>query len=324
MTGCSGSDGLGDSWNLWRTRGERARAVGVFGQLDGQPPPRGSPSQVYTLSSDPSLPAYLLGSSGPCATLGPRLSSSKSIMGLGYIQRTFDRLGRVDPLWAVLSSRGKRHNRWDPVEFFQRGSDEVAEVMDYLRTLRPDLGHTRVLDFGCGVGRLSQALADHFDEVVGVDISEEMLERAREFDRCEGRVRYIVNQAPDLALLEDESFDLVYSNITLQHIPPRYGRRYIGEFFRVLRAGGVALFQMRNGPVIHPGTLRSSLYRLNREPVRHLLQRLAGKPPYEIHFMARSVVEEVVAEAGGRMVDVVDVGSASRPGKSLRYCAVAR
>lgn len=255
-------------------------------------------------------------------TSPPRTASDT--MGLGHIRRTYERLGREDPLWAVLTSRDKRHNRWDPNEFFQRGRDEITDVMSYLDTLGLVPERRRVLDFGCGVGRLSQALADHFDEVVGVDISEEMLERAREFSgRDGGRVRYLLNTEPQLALLEDDGFDLVYSNITLQHIPPRYGRTYVTEFFRVLRKGGVALFQMRNGPVVEPGTLRSWLYRLNRESLRHVLQRIQGNPPYEIHYLARAIVEDVVTGAGGRMVDVVDVGSRSQPDKSLRYCAVA-
>ena len=244
-------------------------------------------------------------------------------MGLDHVKRTFDRLGREDPLWAVLTSRGKRHNRWDPEEFFERGRKEIDDTLDYLHGLGIRYGRGEALDFGCAVGRLTQALARHFARVVGVDISQEMLERAREYDAHPDSVRYLHNTRPDLALLADDSFDFVYSSITLQHIPPRFGVRYIADFFRVLRPGGVAVFQMRSGPRIEPGTFRAWLYRLNREPVRHLFQRLRGMPPYEMHFLARAQVEETVADAGGRMIDVVDVGAAGRAGKSYRYCAVA-
>jgi hypothetical protein len=89
---------------------------------------------------------------------------------------------------------------------------------------------------------------------------------------------------------------------------------------RVLRPGGLAIFQARNGPRVKPGTLRSSLYTLNREYLRRLLQRLRGRPPYEMHYLARSRVEELIAEVGGRIVDVIDL-SRRRPGRSLRYCA---
>jgi hypothetical protein len=62
------------------------------------------------------------------------------------------------------------------------------------------------------------------------------------------------------------------------------------------------------------------LYTLNRVYVRRLMQRLRRRPPYEMHYIARSRVEEVVAAAGGRMLYVTDQGR-RRPGKSLRYCA---
>lgn len=242
-------------------------------------------------------------------------------MALDQIRRTYERWGREDPLYAVLTRRDRSGNRWDPEEFFQRGRDEIDAVMAYVEGLGIDVRGGRALDFGCGVGRLSQALAGHVDEVVGVDIARSMVEQARAFNRHGERVRYLVNTDPDLALLPDDAFDLVYSNITLQHIPPRYGRRYIAEFFRVARPGGCVLFQMRNGPRVEPGTLRHWLYRLNREHLRHFLQRIRGKPPYEIHFLARSQVEEVIHEAGGRLVDVVDVSGGR--GKGLRYCALA-
>lgn len=243
-------------------------------------------------------------------------------MSLKHIRKTYEAWGRDDPFYAVLTHRERRHGAWDPDAFFRTGREEVARVMGYLESLPLCPGKERALDFGCGVGRLTQALAEHFEEVVGIDISSSMVEKARELDRHGGTVRYHVNTEPDLAILDEASFDFVYSSITLQHIPPRYGRRYVADFFRVLRPGGVAVFQMRSGPRVRPGSLREWLYTLNREHMRRLLQRLKGQPPYEIHFLARAEVEEIVAGAGGRMVDVVDVGGRGREGRSFRYCAV--
>ena len=250
------------------------------------------------------------------------MSQAPEPRSLQYIRRTFDRWARDDAFYAVLTRRTKKGNRWDPEEFFANGRAEVAEVMRYLREVGVEPHGGRALDFGCGVGRLSQALADHFQEVVGVDISEEMLNRARELDRHgPDRVRYLLNTAVGLPGLESGSFDFVYSNITLQHIPPRFVRVYVAEFFRVLRPGGVALFQMRSGPRIRPGSLRERLYRFNREQFRHFLQRVRGVPPYEIHFVARSQVEQLVRESGGELRDVVDVSGGR--GKGFRYLATA-
>jgi ubiquinone/menaquinone biosynthesis C-methylase UbiE len=177
------------------------------------------------------------------------------------------------------------------------------------------------LDFGSGPGRLSQALANQFDQVTGVDISHTMVETAKSFNRHGDRVRYLVNTRPNLSLFDNGTFDLVYSSITLQHIPPDAGENYIREFVRVLRPGGLAVFQMRNGPRHRPGSLRSRLYTLRRVHLRRVWQRLRGRLEYEMHYIARSRVEELVAGSGGRMLGVMDMNP-RRPGRSLRYATV--
>ncbi|HEX6307416.1 MAG TPA: class I SAM-dependent methyltransferase [Longimicrobiales bacterium] len=239
--------------------------------------------------------------------------------GLGDVKRVFEELGRSDPMYAALTRGGHRGNRWDPEAFFATGRAEIADVMSYVAAfgLRPR--HDRALDFGCAVGRLTQALADHFREAAGIDIAAAMIERAREHNRHGDRVRYYTSATADLALFDSGSFDFVYSNKVLQHIPPEHQLRYIREFVRVLRPGGVAVFQTRNGPVVRPGTLRALLYTLNRRHFRRFAQRVRRRPAYEMHYIARALVEAAVAEAGGRVVDVVDL-SRGRPDRSLRYC----
>ena len=240
---------------------------------------------------------------------------------LGPVREAFERFGRDDPMYAALTRGGRENRGWDPEEFFAVGRREIGDVMAYVTGLGLDPGRGRALDFGCAIGRLTQALANHFAEVVGVDIAEAMVEAAREHNRHGDRVRYVVNGRADLALLDDASFDFVYTNKVLQHIPPRAQLAYVREFMRVLRPGGVAVFQTRNGPRFRFGGPRGWLYTLNRRHVRRVLQRLRGRPPYEMHYVARSRIEEAVAGGGGRLVEVTDM-SRGRPRKSLRYCVV--
>lgn len=252
------------------------------------------------------------------------MNGSSSRVGgssLEPVREVFEDFGRDDPMYAALTRGGRDNNRWDPVEFFENGRQEIRDVLLYLGSLGLEPARGRALDFGCAVGRLTQALGDHFEEVVGIDIAESMVEAARRYDRHEGRVTYLQNSRPDLALLESGSFDFVYTNKVLQHIPPGPQAAYIREFMRVLRPGGVAVFQLRNGPRIRPGSLRARIYTLNRRHFRRLAQRVRGRKPYEMHYLARATVEQAVTDAGGRVADVVDV-SRARPNKSLRYCAV--
>ena len=231
----------------------------------------------------------------------------------------FEDLGRDDPMYAALSRNAYRGNRWDPEAFFETGRTEIADVIDYVASLGLNPNGGRALDFGCAVGRLTQALAAHFSDVVGVDIASSMIDRARDYNAHGDRVTYLVNTAPDLAQFDSASFDFIYTNKVLQHIPPDHQLGYMREFVRLLRPGGIAVFQTRNGPVIRPGTLRALAYTLNRRYFRRFAQRIRQRPAYEMHFVARSRVESVIAAAGGRVVDVVDL-SRGKPARSLRYC----
>jgi len=100
------------------------------------------------------------------------------------------------------------------------------------------------LDFGCGVGRLTQALCQYFERCIGVDIAGSMIKLAWKYNRFGDRCHYLVNDVGDLRMFEDGHFDFIYSNIVLQHIPSEYSTHYIREFVRLLSPGGMAVFQM--------------------------------------------------------------------------------
>ncbi len=242
-------------------------------------------------------------------------------MSLNSVKRTYEKLGRDDPLYAVLSRKELRHNKWDPAEFFETGKREIEDILQYVDRLGLPLRRRRALDFGCGVGRLSQALAEHFDRVVGVDIAESMAQRARDYNRHGDRVEYRVNTTDDLKIFDGGSFDFVYSNITLQHIPPEPAASYIGEFFRVLRPGGVAIFQVPSGKPYEAGSLRAWAYAVRRHHLRRIWKIVRGKPPVEMHYIAAGQVERIIEESGGRLVDVVDVGKRRKRRRNFRYCA---
>lgn len=164
---------------------------------------------------------------------------------LGLVQSVWETLAQNDPLWAILSEPEKKGRKWDVDEFFEIGRTEVDAILKTLEEAgRPVLKRGAALDFGCGVGRLSQRLADYFDRVTGVDISTNMIALARKFNRHGGRVEYVHNNLPDLSLFANGQFDFVYSNIVLQHMEPRHAIAYMREFFRVTRPGGSIVFQI--------------------------------------------------------------------------------
>lgn len=166
-------------------------------------------------------------------------------MNLNEWQTNWDDLGKDDPLWIVLTDPNKKGGKWDPKEFFATGEKEIdEEVLGYLDARGIAVKRGVALDFGCGVGRLSQGLARHFEKVHGIDISPSMVENARRFNRFGEKVEYHINGSNRIETIADNSVDLIYSNIALQHIEPRFTKMYLRDFVRVLRPGGVALFQL--------------------------------------------------------------------------------
>jgi tRNA/tmRNA/rRNA uracil-C5-methylase (TrmA/RlmC/RlmD family) len=122
------------------------------------------------------------------------------------IQKNWDELGKRDPLYAIkVGTRkqggeweSKEGGKWDLQEFFQTGIDEIDSVMKQADQLNLKISHERALDFGCGVGRVTQALSKYFTTVDGVDIAPSMIELANTYNKYEDRVHYYVNNKNSL------------------------------------------------------------------------------------------------------------------------------
>jgi ubiquinone/menaquinone biosynthesis C-methylase UbiE len=226
---------------------------------------------------------------------------SRPVAKSAATQREWEDLAELDPLWAILSNEEKQFGRWDVVEFFASGHREVDDLMAVCGIRRGSNG--RVLDFGCGVGRLSRGLRTYFGEVYGVDISKEMIRLAREHTPS---CNFLLNQSDNLHLFQNDFFDFVYSNIVLQHQCARdLAKAYIREFVRVTRPKGTIVFQ-----IPHRLTLRQALqprrrlYSLLRRfgfPAGDLYNRLHLNPMRTI-CLSSGEVKQTVSSVGARLV----------------------
>ena len=104
-----------------------------------------------------------------------------------------------DPWSAILREPG-RDNTWDVDEFLATGERDAERALADCGAHGLRTAAAAALDFGCGVGRVTRALADRFDDVLGLDISPTMVALARELDGA-ARVRYKVGAQGDLDLL---------------------------------------------------------------------------------------------------------------------------
>src|SRR5262245_39722592 len=213
-------------------------------------------------------------------------------MEFDRLRRNWENLGRIDPMWAIVTDPDKAGGRWDEREFFATGEVFVRWLGDWIVLHDLLIPRGRALDFGCGIGRLTQPLAPHFDEVVGVDVSQPMIDRARAGNRHGDRVRYVCNPRADLVAFADGSFDYVQSIVVLQHMRPEYSLRYLAELLRVLRRDGLLFFQVatrervpgtttRAGAVEQPGEAQIEMYGTTAEQVRAVVTAHGGRVLYE-------------------------------------------
>ncbi len=125
--------------------------------------------------------------------------------------------------------------------FAASGERDLAEqVIDGL-AVRPDW---KVLEIGCGIGRLLKPLSGRVALAVGVDLSEEMIRRGREY--CADRPNVELHRTDgSLQFLPEAAFDFVYSHIVFQHVPRKlYVERYFREAARVSKPGGLFRVQV--------------------------------------------------------------------------------
>jgi SAM-dependent methyltransferase len=227
-------------------------------------------------------------------------------------QQNWNELGKDDPLWVVISDPAKKGGRWDPKEFFETGRQEIRDALAELEKLNIKINWGRALDFGCGVGRVTQALSHHFSEAHGVDISPSMVEHANQFNQFPGRCTYHVNAENGLPLFPANHFDFVYSGIVLQHIEPRFAKNYIREFFRVVKPDGTIVFQL-----LRPVFWRSLVPDFAITAFRRLKH---GRKPYIGMFgIPENEMTALLDECGAKRLQVKSVFCDSSRYLSIRY-----
>jgi ubiquinone/menaquinone biosynthesis C-methylase UbiE len=124
-----------------------------------------------------------------------------------------------------------------------------AEVQNWLLAELPLILQGRaarelcVLEIGCGIGRMTRHLAKVFGEVTAVDVSGEMISRARERLAGLANVRLLETSGTDFRPLPDDYFDLAFSVYVFQHVPrAEVIRSCIVDAFRTIRPGGLLKF----------------------------------------------------------------------------------
>jgi 2-polyprenyl-3-methyl-5-hydroxy-6-metoxy-1,4-benzoquinol methylase len=243
-------------------------------------------------------------------------------MSSGEHERVWQTLAESDPDWAVLTERTRRHGGWDRdlEEFYASGRAAIDEVLGGL----PDRDQIQAaLDFGCGTGRLTLALAEQGMAVTAVDVAPAMLELVASRAHARGLVNVRAVHANDVE--PDHRHGLALSLLVLQHLPDRSAvASAIVTMVGALHPGGHLVVEIPDRAM----TMRS---RVQPRWQAYRLLRSIGISPQRLHRSGLSGISmltlserdarALITEAGARVVDVTRWSDSGH--RYVRYFATA-
>lgn len=223
---------------------------------------------------------------------------------IDHVMKTWTKLGQEKPHWSVLSSEQFLPDRIEETRasFYASGAGDLNRITTALkRHGKSPEQLRRVVEYGCGVGRVTPHLAKTFAEVVGIDISSSHLDMARDAarDAGTGNARMVLARAPDFGMYGP--FDLWFSYIVLQHNPPPVIALVLRRALELLAPGGIAMFQV---PTYATGY---------RHVVADYLASRTESGGIEMHCLPQNVIFSIAAEAGCRLLEVREDTSAGPP-----------
>ena len=179
----------------------------------------------------------------------------------------WDERAEEDAFFFVDSRQGYRHP--DLESFWAEGKRDLDLLLSALGAeIRPS---DRVVEIGCGVGRLTRVLSERASSVRALDVSARMLELAKQHNAQLDNVEWLQGSGATLDGINSQSADACVSHVVFQHIPdPEVTLAYVREIGRILVPGGWAAFQISNDPRLHER--KPALYRL-RQTLRAALRR---------------------------------------------------
>jgi SAM-dependent methyltransferase len=175
---------------------------------------------------------------------------------LSRMRRDWDRRARENARHYVVTGQ----QQWSDEEFWRSGQLTMdEEILNDLANIcqGKDPKDMKVLEIGCGAGRVTRAFASFFGEVYAVDISPEMVRQARAAVAGFPNAQVFRNNGKDLravssplkirlGLQQPLAVDFAFSFMVFQHIPNREVIvSYVREAHRLLRPGGLFKFQVQ-------------------------------------------------------------------------------
>ena len=163
------------------------------------------------------------------------------------MKKEWDARSKLDTLFVISTEHSENYE-----DFWQSGMDDIKSILDIdgsrfeKITHQKDPKKMRILEIGCGIGRLLIPMSEIFGQVIGVDISSEMIHKGKKHLENIQNCQIFENNGIDLSEFPDNYFDFCFSFIVFQHIPEKkIVEKYISEVSRVLKPNCLFRFQVR-------------------------------------------------------------------------------
>ena len=163
------------------------------------------------------------------------------------MKKEWDTRAKMDTLRAIATDHSQNED-----DFWRSGIDEIKSILGLGSSrfekivYQKDPKKMRVLEIGCGIGRLLIPMSRIFGQAIGVDVSSEMIHKGKKYVENLQNCQIFENNGIDLSEFSDNYFDFCFSFIVFQHIPEKkIVEKYISEVSRVLKPHCLFRFQVR-------------------------------------------------------------------------------
>ncbi len=235
----------------------------------------------------------------PAISIQLRASDIEMRRLFDHIQENWQQLGKDDPYWSVISAEQFRSDNIVPQridEFYANGRGDLDRILKTLERNGIDAKELHsVLEYGCGVARVTRWLAGQFETIYGYDISKQHLALAQSHLQTLGVTNvnlHHLSKPEDISTLP--AVDLLYSVIVLQHNPPPIIGYMIEQFIQCLNPRGVAIFQVPTYNINYSFDLCT------------YLKNARSDGGIEMHVFPQSEIFHIIRKNGANVVEVLE------------------
>jgi len=215
-----------------------------------------------------------------------------------WMRNDWELRAKKNPFYFIRTEKNQSDE-----EFWKSGYNDRNSILEHKpikEKLDQKFDEFKVLEIGCGIGRILIPMSEKFQEAVGIDISQEMVNIGKQKMENISNCKILLNNGIDLSDLTSNYFDFCYSFIVFQHIPEKQiVKNYIKEVGRVLKPNSFFHFQVRGKHTIDPIKLRL-LENMDEKESAYKENTWLGVQfsSQEIHKIAEEFGFEIIDESG--------------------------